>query len=236
MQKTMKFIISNIFLILFITGCLQATPIDTTSAKGLYFYGNQYYLHYVNLDGNIAYTKVFSISTTNVVFFSFSDTLYYDKKKGIYINGEATIYQKKNILYYNSPFVVEKHFSVYKKELKHYPEKEHELEELINTTIPYSMARIKFKDLPSYLISNLGEMGIDTLEILNQYESNYLNENFKHYRKDFDFTDKKIFFEYACGLKKDKKYFFDDVKRILSHGSDIGMPSCELYIFNDKEK
>jgi hypothetical protein len=75
---------------------------------------------------------------------------------------------------------------------------------------------------------------INTSNSLCQYESNYLNNSFKYYRKDFDFTDKKIGFIIGDKKSNKKKYFEGKSFFIKRNKSTLNYKS--LYIFDEQQK
>ncbi len=86
-----------------------------------------------------------------------------------------------------------------------------------------------FKDIPTELLSKLGEMGKDTSSALNDYESKYLDFIFKLDTDSFSLAGKKV------GFLGSKKAFFKDERERFLRGED-GVGGCGLYIFNATQK
>lgn len=91
-----------------------------------------------------------------------------------------------------------------------------------------------FNDIPKDILNHLDKMGVDGSQLLNSYESAFLNVIFKDSLKGFDFTNKKVGFIKISGGKgkihyfdMQKKYFVDE-----KHPCDNGT----LYIFNATQK
>jgi hypothetical protein len=98
-------------------------------------------------------------------------------------------------------------------------------------TLPFRI----FKDIPKTKLDQVYRMKLDTLPLLNKYESAYLNEIFKE--KGFDFTGKKIGFLTKRKEEVDvsnKKRYFEEEKRLLLH--DYSTIGGILYIFDEKQK
>ncbi len=83
----------------------------------------------------------------------------------------------------------------------------------------------------SYIMKYFDKMGIDSSEILNNYEAEYFNERFKGLNKNFDFTEKKVYFFGPGGLvfSDKQKYFSNLIQNNFFVQSD-------LHIFNESEK
>jgi hypothetical protein len=102
----------------------------------------------------------------------------------------------------------------------------------------------EFSQMPEEILNSLDKSGIDSSEILNIYESKYLNYIFDISVKDFDFFEKKIVFVYKCGYKENKKFYFDVERKRrddnISGRRDDNVSGrglyCDLFIFNEKEK
>jgi hypothetical protein len=78
--------------------------------------------------------------------------------------------------------------------------------------------------------------GIDSVSILNNYESEYLNNYFEEQRDTFNFVNKKIVFVTGSSGSKigNKKEYFDSIKRWKKeHNSRI---STSLIILSNEEK
>lgn len=90
-----------------------------------------------------------------------------------------------------------------------------------------------FNNIPKDILSQLDKMGVDSLPLLNSYESRYFNTIFKDSLKGFDFTNKKIGF-LAAGSKKNKKEYFEEEKKRFYNGSTT--INGTLYVFNASQK
>lgn len=87
--------------------------------------------------------------------------------------------------------------------------------------------------LPQSIINYLDEMGTDNSPILNKYESEYFNFFYKDFRKDFDFTGKKVGFMLSRRITDKKTYFEDERKYQLNNTTTV---SANLVLFDEKQK
>jgi hypothetical protein len=86
-----------------------------------------------------------------------------------------------------------------------------------------------FAEIPTELLIHIGNMGIDSSLILNEYEGKYLNFIFKVNPQDFNLVGKKLTY-------KSKKGFFKDEKEWFFRGEKSGVGGATLYIFNAAQK
>lgn len=86
-----------------------------------------------------------------------------------------------------------------------------------------------FTEIPTELLSHIGEMGTDTSLILNKYEGKYLNFIFKIDSQDLDLVGKKVGF-----LRNKIDYFKQTRDRFYDNTTTVG-GSC-LYIFDAAQK
>lgn len=90
-----------------------------------------------------------------------------------------------------------------------------------------------FSDVPDELLSDIGRMGIDTCQILNEYEGNFFAFIFK-VNPQICLTGKRVAFLNA-GYPQNKMDYFIDTKERYNQGSTI-IGSSTLYFFDDKQK
>lgn len=90
-----------------------------------------------------------------------------------------------------------------------------------------------YKDLPTDILEQLDNMGVDGSPLLNSYEGMCLNEIYKDSLKGFDFAGKKVGF-WNMG-PRDKADYFNDVKdRYHRNGTTIG--GTAMYVFDAAQK
>jgi hypothetical protein len=94
----------------------------------------------------------------------------------------------------------------------------------------------RFEDMPQEILEQMDKMGVDDCPLLTELESNYFNILFQNYRKDFDFTAKKIaFITGSSGTTfGDKKEYFEG-ERISLQRNSFPTPA-QLLVFNDAQK
>ena len=90
-----------------------------------------------------------------------------------------------------------------------------------------------FSEIPKNILAHLDKMGMDTSQVLNNYEGDYLNFIFKVAEEDFDLIGKKVAFRHA-GKKSKKDYFEDEKERFCLNSTPVG--GAALYIFNTAQK
>ena len=95
----------------------------------------------------------------------------------------------------------------------------------------------EFHEIPQELLKHFDKMGVDTSEVLNIYEANYLNFVFKVSVEDFDFKDKKIGFMWSLSKSHKESYFYDEKARFYrGTGLDFSGVNGTLLIFNETQK
>ena len=77
-------------------------------------------------------------------------------------------------------------------------------------------------------LEHFEKMGKDSSYLLNNYEAEYFNERFQ--RKDFDFTDKKVFFFGPEGL------VFSDKERYFNEFTRHSFVQSSIHIFSETER
>jgi len=90
-----------------------------------------------------------------------------------------------------------------------------------------------FSEIPKCILEHLDKMGIDTFQVLNNYEGKYLNFVYKISVKDFDLAGKKVGFLHA-GKKSKNDYFDEEKKRFYNNSTLIG--GNIIYIFDAIQK
>ena len=88
------------------------------------------------------------------------------------------------------------------------------------------------------LIRCLPQMGQDSLLVLNECESNYLNILFQNRKGDFDFSGKKVaFFRGNTGtIPCSKDNYFAVVKKGFNMDSTLGLRFCGWVCFFEEEE
>lgn len=78
-------------------------------------------------------------------------------------------------------------------------------------------------------------LGLDNNPRLNKYEADYFNNEFKDWRKEFDFTDKKVAFVTGSTANKHltKTDYFNEVKLRLK--DNYGMTHSALYLTEEEK-
>lgn len=90
-----------------------------------------------------------------------------------------------------------------------------------------------FSEIPTVLLNQLDQMGVDDYQLLNSSEGAYFNFYFKDSLNGFDFVGKKVGF-LDHGIKRDKVGYFKLEKDRYSHNSSPN--KADLYIFNEIQK
>lgn len=96
----------------------------------------------------------------------------------------------------------------------------------------YSQVR-NYSDIPKYILDDLDKMGVDSLPLLNSYESAYLNVIYNDSLNGFDLTNKKIGFLYH-GVRSSKEEYFKDVREWYYRNETTISES--IYIFDETQK
>jgi hypothetical protein len=91
----------------------------------------------------------------------------------------------------------------------------------------------KINDLPSDSLIQLDKTG-DDLEVLNCFESSFLNAVFKDTLNHFDFTNKKVGFIMG-GSKSSKKDYFNMQKKYFADKKNP-VDNGSLYLLNETQK
>jgi len=82
---------------------------------------------------------------------------------------------------------------------------------------------------------NLDKVGADTSSILNINEIDFFNTIFKHDRKDFEFTNKRIVIvDFYSKSTETKQNYINRIKKHLEN--DFLYPTDDLIVLTDKEK
>lgn len=80
-------------------------------------------------------------------------------------------------------------------------------------------------------MNSFAKMGLDSLELLNDFEAKYLNDRFDDDRGMFDFTEKRVCFFGPGGLVfSNKREYFNNLKK------NNHVIQNELYVFNETQK
>jgi hypothetical protein len=81
----------------------------------------------------------------------------------------------------------------------------------------------------------IDSLGLDNNPRLTKYEAEYFNNEFKDWRKEFDFTDKKVAFLTGSTANKHltKTNYFNEVKSRLK--DNYGMTHSALYLTEEEK-
>lgn len=91
--------------------------------------------------------------------------------------------------------------------------------------------------IQSDMLECLGELGQDTISILNTCEGNYMNVIYQNVKGTFDFCDKRVvFYKGNVGtLISNKKEYFDKLKHCVQQNGWLPTNPDQLIIFNEDE-
>lgn len=91
-----------------------------------------------------------------------------------------------------------------------------------------------FEDIPTDILQQLDNMGIDGSPLLNNYEGAYLNVIFSDSLKGFDIAGKKVGFIQISGIPGKQEYF-NQVK-VRFHRNEGTIGGTGIYIFDAAQK